>query len=110
MLQTLSGTVQCFVARSTYWITMNPLTMRHKALKVVLRPLPLSTTTREKVNPHVAEAKENYSRNPLQQSRRDKRKQKVNKGTGYKQARYLCRMRRDRNLVSSVLVASVRVT
>ncbi|KYQ49987.1 hypothetical protein ALC60_10924 [Trachymyrmex zeteki] len=52
MLQTLSGTVQCFVARSAYWITMNPLMMWRKALKVVLRPLPLSTTNREKVSPH----------------------------------------------------------
>lgn len=37
------------LARSAYWITMNPLT-RRKALKVATRPLPLSTTTsREKV-------------------------------------------------------------
>lgn len=43
--------VQCFVARSAYWITMNPLTTRRKALKVALRPLPLSTASREKVSP-----------------------------------------------------------
>lgn len=48
--RTLSGPVQCFVARSAYWITMNPLTTRRKALKVALRPLPLSTS-REKVSP-----------------------------------------------------------
>jgi len=49
MSRTLSSTVQCFVARSAYWITMNPLT-RCKALKVTLRPLPLSRN-REKVSP-----------------------------------------------------------
>jgi len=32
--ETLSGAVQCFAARSAYWITMNPLTMQRKALKV----------------------------------------------------------------------------
>ncbi|EGI69974.1 hypothetical protein G5I_01299 [Acromyrmex echinatior] len=61
MLQTLSGTVQCFVARSAYWITMNPLTMRRKTLKVVLRPLPLSTTNREKVSPHYITRREESS-------------------------------------------------
>lgn len=50
MSRTLSSTVQCFVARSAYWITMNPLTTRRKALKVTLWPLPLSRN-REKVSP-----------------------------------------------------------
>ncbi|KYN12767.1 hypothetical protein ALC57_15045 [Trachymyrmex cornetzi] len=118
MLQTLSGTVQCFVARSAYWITMNPLTTRRKALKVVLRPLPLSTTNCEKVSPHyitrreesselqedllpfysnlITEAKENHTRsaqpssspavNPLQQSRRDKRKQQTDSMVSFKTA------------------------
>lgn len=48
--RTLCSSVQCFVARSAYWITMNPLTMWRKALKVAPRPLPLSTS-REKVSP-----------------------------------------------------------
>lgn len=50
MSRTLSSPMQCFVARSAYWITMNPLTTRRKALKVAPRPLPLSTS-REKVSP-----------------------------------------------------------
>lgn len=51
MSRVLSGAVQCFAAHSAYWITMNPLTTRRKALKVALRPLPLSATSREKVSP-----------------------------------------------------------
>lgn len=49
----LSGEpAQCFIARSAYWITMNPLT-RRKTLKVAPRPLPLSATESRKSKPSV---------------------------------------------------------
>lgn len=50
--ETLSGGVQCFVARSAYWITMNPLTVRRKAAQGCNRDLcHYQRESREKVSP-----------------------------------------------------------